>query len=209
MKLEIDGINYSVCVERKNNKNAYIRIKEDSIIYITVPLLYSDKKVIHILEENKQSIFRMLKKKEEKQKMEEGIWFLGEKYDYIETPLYDFEIYGNKIFAKNRKSVEKYFTKKRKEIYTEHLDYWYNQFEEKIPYPKLKIRTMKTRWGVCNRRDNSITLNAELLKYDFEKLDYVIIHELSHFRHFNHSKDFWHLVEKYCPTYKQIRKELR
>ena len=151
----------------------------------------------------------MLKKKEEKQKMEEGIWFLGEKYDYIETPLYDFEIYGNKIFAKNRKSVEKYFTKKRKEIYTEHLDYWYNQFEEKIPYPKLKIRTMKTRWGVCNRRDNSITLNAELLKYDFEKLDYVIIHELSHFRHFNHSKDFWHLVEKYCPTYKQIRKELR
>lgn len=209
MKLEIDGINYSVCVERKNNKNAYIRIKEDSIIYITVPLLYSDKKVIHILEENKQSIFRMLKKKEEKQKMEEGIWFLGEKYDYIETPLYDFEIYGNKIFAKNRKSVEKYFIKKRKEIYTEHLDYWYQQFEEKIPYPKLKIRAMKTRWGVCNRRDNSITLNAELLKYDFEKLDYVIIHELSHFRHFNHSKDFWHLVEKYCPTYKQIRKELR
>ena len=166
MRLEIDGINYAVCVERKNNKNAYIRIKENQTIHITVPFLYSDKKIMHILEENKKSILRMLKKKDEKQLMEEGIWFLGKKYDYIETPLYEFEICNNKIFAKSEKEIEKYFIKKRKELYREHLDYWYHQFEEKIPYPKLKIRTMKTRWGVCNRRDNSITLNTELLKYD-------------------------------------------
>lgn len=208
MKLNLEGMDYSVCVERKNNKNAYIRIRENQTIYVTVPYLYSDKKIMRILEENKKSIARMLKKQEEKQRMEEGIWFLGEKYDYIETSLYDFEICNHKIFAKDKKAVEKYFLKKRQEIYAEHLAYWYHQFEEKIPYPKLKIRTMKTRWGVCNRRDNSITLNTELLKYDLEKLDYVIIHELSHFRHFNHSKEFWHLVEKYCPTYKQIRREL-
>ncbi len=209
MKLEIEGIDYPVYIERKKNKNAYIRIKENHIIHMTVPFLYSDKKIMHILEENKKSIGRMLKKQEEKKEMEEGIWFLGKKYDYIETPLYEFEIYQNKIFAKNKKRVETYFKQKMQEIYMEHLTYWYQQFEEKIPYPKLKIRTMKTRWGVCNRRDNSVTLNTELLKYDLEKLDYVIIHELSHFRHFNHSKDFWCLVEKYCGDYKRIRKELR
>ena len=68
---------------------------------------------------------------------------------------------------------------------------------------------MKTRWGVCNIRDNSVTLNTRLIEYDIEKLDYVIIHELSHFIHFNHSKSFWKQVEKYTPDYKQIRNELK
>ena len=45
--------------------------------------------------------------------------------------------------------------------------------------------------------------------YDITKLDYVIVHELSHFIHFNHSKEFWNLVNKYCPRYKQIKKELK
>lgn len=209
MKFEIEGELYPIEIIKKNNKNTYIRIKEGNTISITVPFLYSEKKALKILEENKKSIEKMIKKREAKKEMEEGIWFLGKKYDYIQTSLYEFEIYQNKIFAKNEKTVEKYFDQKRKEIYTEHLDYWYHQFEEKIPYPKLKIRTMKTRWGVCNKRDNSVTLNTELLKYDLEKLDYVIIHELSHFKHFNHSTDFWLLVEKYCPNYKQIRKELK
>lgn len=209
MKFEIEGELYPIEIIKKNNKNTYIRIKEGNTISITVPFLYSEKKALKILEENKKSIEKMIKKREAKKEMEEGIWFLGKKYDYIQTPLYEFEIYQNKIFAENEKTVEKYFAQKRKEIYTEHLDYWYHQFEEKIPYPKLKIRTMKTRWGVCNKRDNSVTLNTELLKYDLEKLDYVIIHELSHFKHFNHSTDFWLLVEKYCPNYKQIRKELK
>ncbi len=68
---------------------------------------------------------------------------------------------------------------------------------------------MKTRWGVCNKKDIVITLNSELIRYDISKLDYVIIHELSHFIHFNHSKSFWNLVSKYCPNYKQIKKELK
>ena len=67
---------------------------------------------------------------------------------------------------------------------------------------------MKTRWGVCNK-NNSITLNSDLIKYGYEQIDYVIIHELSHFIHFNHSKDFWNLVNKYCKNYKEIRKSLK
>ena len=68
---------------------------------------------------------------------------------------------------------------------------------------------MTTRWGVCNRKNNTVTLNSELMKYSLDKLDYVIIHELSHFVHFNHSSDFWLLVSKYCINYKKVRKELR
>ena len=73
----------------------------------------------------------------------------------------------------------------------------------------LKIRKMKTRWGVCNKKTKTITLNSELMKYSIDKLDYVIVHELSHFIYFDHSKNFWKQVEKYCPCYKKIRKELK
>ena len=95
------------------------------------------------------------------------------------------------------------------EIYKERVDFYYKQFVENVPYPVIKFRTMKTRWGVCNRRDDSITLNTKLLEYDTKYLDYVIIHELSHLVHFDHSADFWNVVGKYCRDYKILRKEMR
>ena len=68
---------------------------------------------------------------------------------------------------------------------------------------------MKTRWGVCNRSNNTITLNSELLKKEITLLDYVIVHEMCHFKHPNHSKDFWNEVSKYYPYYKLARKKLK
>ena len=68
---------------------------------------------------------------------------------------------------------------------------------------------MKTRWGVCNTRNKRVTLNLELIKKPLFCLDYVIVHELSHLIHPNHSKDFWLLVEDNCKNYKQIRKLMK
>ena len=78
-----------------------------------------------------------------------------------------------------------------------------------IPKFTLKIRKMKTRWGVCNYIKNTVTLNSELIKYERNIIDYVIIHEFSHFTHHDHSAAFWSLVAKYYPNYKLARKELR
>ena len=93
---------------------------------------------------------------------------------------------------------------------------WYNNdyyicsiFDEDIVIPKLKIRTMKSRWGVYNRKNHSVTLNSHLIEYSLDKLDYVIVHELSHIIHFDHSPSFWNLVYKYYPNYKKVRKELK
>ena len=55
---------------------------------------------------------------------------------------------------------------------------------------------MTSRWGVCNIKNHNVTLNLELSKYDISALDYVIVHELSHLIEFNHSKNFWNIVEK-------------
>ena len=68
---------------------------------------------------------------------------------------------------------------------------------------------MTTRWGVCNTKSKTITLNLELIKRDTKYLDYVIVHELSHLIYPDHSSKFWSLVEENCPNYKDIKKEMK
>lgn len=73
---------------------------------------------------------------------------------------------------------------------------------------RVTIRGQKTRWGSCSAK-RSISLNYQLIKFRQELIDYVIIHELCHTRHMNHSKAFWNEVAKYTPDYKRLRAELR
>ena len=94
-------------------------------------------------------------------------------------------------------------------MFKEHLELVYGEFSRKIPYPSLKIRKMKTRWGVCNTKLKCVTLNLELIKRNPKYLDYVIVHELSHLIHPNHSSDFWDLVGENMSEYKKYRKEMK
>ncbi|MHB1687647.1 MAG: M48 family metallopeptidase [Ignavibacteriaceae bacterium] len=73
---------------------------------------------------------------------------------------------------------------------------------------KISIRGQKTRWGSCSAR-GSLSFNFMLMQHRKEAIDYVIIHELCHLREMNHSQNFWMLVEKFCPDYKNLRKELK
>ena len=73
---------------------------------------------------------------------------------------------------------------------------------------KIIIKQIKYAWGSCSSKKN-ITLNLELIKYSQEAIRYVILHELCHIKYMNHSKDFWNLVEKYMPNYKQVKKEFK
>ena len=73
---------------------------------------------------------------------------------------------------------------------------------------KINIKQIKYAWGSCSSKKN-ITLNLELIKYNQEAIRYVILHELCHIKHMNHSKEFWNLVEKYMPNYKQVKKEFK
>lgn len=197
---------YNIEIVRKNNKNTYLRVRDNKII-VSTNYFTTKKQIIKLIEDNTAFINKALDKSIKK-KEDDHFKLFGKSYDIIYGQ-FNTEINNDKIYTKDEKAFNKYFTKYIKNIYSERLDYWYNIFEENIPYPNLKIRKMTSRWGVCNIKNHNVTLNLELSKYDISALDYVIVHELSHFIHHNHSKDFWLLVGKYYPNYKDIRKMLR
>lgn len=210
MEFKIGEFIYPVEIIRKKNKNTYIRVKSGNVISVTTNRWVTNRQIETLLNDNVEALKKMLIKCQKEDSKKENFYILGTMYDIIVVSGIDkIEISGNKIFTPTKRKLELWYQKEMKKIFEEHLIFWYEKFEEKVPKPKLKIRTMKTRWGVCNIKDNSVTLNSRLMEYDSTKLDYVIIHELSHFRHFNHSHDFWTLVSKYCPNYKEIRKALR
>ena len=72
----------------------------------------------------------------------------------------------------------------------------------------LRIKTQKTRWGSCGPR-NDINLNWLLLLAPPVIMEYVVIHELCHIKHKNHSQDFWQLVAAHMPDYLQHRRWLK
>lgn len=209
MKYRLLDREIDVIIERKNNRNTYIRVKEDMKIHVTTNYFVLNRDIKKLLDDNKDYIIKMIKRQEEKKKREKQFYYLGNNYDIIFMDNDDVEIYGNNIYVKDIAKLNKWYNKEIKRIFKEHLDKIYNLYIENIPYPNLRIRKMKTRWGVCNRKTKTITLNSDLIKYSLDKLDYVIVHELSHFIYFNHSTDFWNQVSKYCSDYKRIRKDLR
>lgn len=197
---------YQIEVIRKNNKNTYLRVKDNKIV-VTTNYLTSNRTISKLITSNKEFIDRALTKSISKSE-DTSFKLFGREYDII-YGFKDTEVDNNKIYTKDEKSLNKYLSLYITNIYSKRLDYWYNIFEEDIPVPNLKIRKMTSRWGVCNIKNHNVTLNSELSKYDIKALDYVIVHELSHFIHHNHSKDFWLLVGKYYPKYKEVRNYLR
>lgn len=210
MKYNIDGVDYNVIIEKKNNKNLYIRVKEDLTIYVTAHYFTPKSEIIKILNNNLDYLKKMISKRLKEQEKKKHTYYLGEKYDLVFCNAFqDVEISSDKIYAKDQKTFDKWYKQNIKILFENRLKTMYNLFEEKIPFPNLRIRFMKTRWGVCNVKLKTITLNSKLIEYKLEALDYVIVHELSHLIHFNHSRDFWSLVEKYIPDYRKIRSYLK
>lgn len=76
-----------------------------------------------------------------------------------------------------------------------------------LPFPQLKIRKMRSRWGSCSR-SAIVTLNLELIRMPMHCIDYVITHELCHLVEFNHSPHFYELQSRFIPDWKERRKEL-
>lgn len=209
MEINLDGNNIIVEIIRKNNKNIYFRFKEDGHLYVTCNRFVSIKNIQNILTENKKAILRMYNTNQKQLQENLQFYYLGFPY----TKVYDENIKRpfiseSFIYFKNESSEKKWLKEQCLTIFNNRINECLKKFSN-IPHFALKIRAMKTRWGVNNIIKKQITLNSELIKKDISLIDYVIVHELCHFYEPNHSKRFWSQVEKHYPNYKEARKQLR
>lgn len=87
---------------------------------------------------------------------------------------------------------------------------YYPVFEKLgVVYPQIRIRKMSSRWGSCIPGKHKVTFNSQLLEKPLESIEYVVVHEFSHFIHPNHSKAFYHFVEQILPDWKSRKEGLR
>lgn len=152
-------------------------------------------------------------------KQREGHYFQGKRYllNVIETNS------KPKVEIKGKKRIDLYVrpnssTEKKHEILTE----WYRsqlkkqipaiiqKWEKKLDLPvnDWQVKLMKTKWGSCNIGKKRIWLNLELAKKPERCLEYIIVHEMIHFKERHHNERFLYYMDTYLPNWKQLKNEL-
>ncbi len=208
MEVILGGKQINVIVNHKKIKNIYFRFDDLGNLCVNANKWITNKEILKLIEKNYNSLEKMLNKVEKKRERANEFRYLGNSYELIYDDMAnEVEFNDGKIIAKNEEMINKFLKLKIKEIFVDEV----NKMKNIIATPEftLKFRKMKTRWGVCNYKLCTITLNTELIRYSRDEIRYVIVHEMCHFYHHDHSKNFWNMVEYYYPNYKNARKELR
>ena len=188
-QIEINQRLVTVQLEKKRNiKHVYLRVLNPNLIQIKTNIYYTLYDAKNLIEKKIDWISTSILKLEKKSVNEDEFLYLG-----VRKKLEDFKIKNLDSFYK--KEILKYLPD-LVDIYSKKM----NLFPTSIKYRKNK-RT----WGSCNYK-NGLNFNILLMKFPIELMEYVIIHELAHIKHKNHSKKFWDLVEDFCPDYKQREK---
>ena len=193
-KIDIDNKEINVFLERSLKlKYSYIQIIDHNNIRIKGDLFFTKKRAQNLISRKILWIEKHILRLQKRQLLDNEFFYLGVKQTYD-------------AFEEKITNLDQFYKKKSEEIIPNIVTTYSKQMQL---YPKiLKFRKNKTRWGSCSGL-NSINLNIYLMKLPIEAIHYVVIHELSHIKHKNHSKDFWDLVEKYCSNYKNIGKMIK
>ena len=194
-------------------KNSYISVNSELKIILKTPRV-STSFINKLLIEREAWIRKQLHKLSQnipqKINIEDELLLFGEVHS-IDV---DEALYLREKLQRLRKNSEANIIKCYDDFYknfssqylTPRFEYFDNIMD--LSFSSLKFRKMRSRWGSCSSQ-RVITLNSELLKVKKELIDYVIVHELAHLVHMNHSKSFHSLVESYLPMSKALRRELR
>lgn len=142
----------------------------------------------------------------------EHLPFLGETYRLAVSPqsgyiaVRDGELHVPAGLADYRQAIVAWYYAQARVIFTERAHLYAEQYC--FSFQALKISDAQGRWGSCSRKGN-INLSWRLVMCPLPVIDYVVVHELAHLKHLNHSPAFWGVVKGILPDYKQHRKWLR
>jgi len=112
-------------------------------------------------------------------------------------------------YKRKEKLMNTWFTDRAEIIFNESLEKMYQLVEKYgISKPELNIREMKARWGSCYRDTNKIILNSQLIKAPKYCIDYVVLHELIHFKYKNHDNNFYTFLTTLMPDWEKRKRIL-
>ena len=198
------------------SKSIRITLKNENNILVTMPYLCPFKTAREFLYSNFEKLksYKFDEKKYYKNFKTKFDTLKIIKSDFNEIKTKDKIVYfyynGDFLSSKIQKAFKEAYLKalkiEAKFYLPSRLEFLANKYN--FNYEKIALKNQRTRFGSCSFKNN-INLNINLMKYDFDVIDYVLIHELCHTRFKNHSKNFWMQVEKYCPNYKNLRKRLK
>lgn len=212
---EIDGAKYPLIIKNKNIKNIKIKVDALNRIEVIVNPYVVKNKIYEVLNNHidwlKKQIYinkrnnSLLEFDELREKKK--ILILGKNREIFYNDYFpDKYILDDVLYVKSKswtyKEVFFFYRNFIEELYI-------NQVSDLINKPKLIIKPLKSRWGSYNKNKNEITLNLFLLFFDESFIKYVIDHEVTHIKYFDHSKSFYKELEKRCPNYLVLRKQMK
>lgn len=213
----INEINFNnlqiIHICRPRLKNSYISISKNGNITLKTPKV-SDIFIQDLLNKKESWIRKQLYVVEQNKSvqinMEDEVILFGEVCSIDVEEAKELRLYLEKVKTSNNKSVLKcydnYYKFYAEQYLIPRVDYFANIMN--VNYQEIKFRKMKGRWGSCSSR-GIITLNTMLIKIEKDLIDYIVVHELAHLTHMNHSKKFHDLVEQYVSDAKDLNKKLR
>ena len=221
----IKGRTLSCEIVRMQRRTVAIQIHPDKRIELKVPLLYNIDEVEPFLVKHHRWIFNRLdtpeKKSREPKKFVDGEmhYFLGNQYPLriIISPENTVEFRDDTIivYAKYNVSdliavlLERWYYQQAHQVFQEISIPLIKQMKKYNVFPQsFTIKKMKTRWGSCSSK-GSINLNLDLIKLPEDCIKAVILHELCHLVHMNHSTEFYALMTAEMPDWKVWDKQLK
>lgn len=211
-------------VQRKRIKRIHLHVRPDKSVYISAPYGVSNETIEDFARTNIQWIRDTIKKYESVELPEqrryisgETIYIFGKKYDLVFIPgngssfyIKDKTAYLIMSPSSTANQRIEYMRKIYRGMLEEKMSELFPKWERVTGLKPKEIRTkyMKTRWGTCNYKESRVWLALQLVQKLIQCIEYVILHELTHLRIPNHSREFWDEVEKYMPDWRDIKQQL-
>lgn len=194
---------------RPRNRNTYITITHRGEVCVRTPI--KDEKRLRLILREREGWIRskltsIAKTTHMSHTIGETIRFRGECISLEQLPL----LFEKVKKAKKSIDIEKYYSDfyKNEAILTlpSRVSYYVRKMDL---HPKeIRFKKMRRRWGSCSN-EGIVTLNTMMMQLSYTHIDYIIVHELAHLRHMNHSSDFHALVRTILENEKVLRRELK
>lgn len=198
----------------KNIKSIYIRIEKGEIV-VSAPKYTSIKVIEDLLYEYKNRFVDKINQFQEYIEYENNgkilifnHWYTIKVLDINKRKcmIHDDELY---VYHHDLIKTIDSFLKQHLMDYIQERVIYYLTYHFDLDLPTIVVKEYKGRWGSCYYKENKISFNLSLVHLEKDLIDYVIVHELSHFIHANHSKEFYKEIEKRIPDYKNRIKRLK